>query len=194
MASNSWYAKPRPQASTSSLRVTPSNSPALRPPSRSLNKPSLHQSALSLQPVLGTTTPSPSGFSSHDESRSFALCAGSAAVLAELDLENNVSQRFFRARPSVTSIHPVASFYNQSAPPTTPSSRPRSFSNLKLSPHANLYGGSPSNDLAESHSPKVGSSKERIKAVTSVSISPNGRFLAVGEVGKCHTTRDRSAR
>lgn len=193
MANNSWYAKSKTQGSASTLRVTPSNSPVLRPPSRSPHKPSLHQSALSLQTVLGTTTTSPSGFSSHDESGSFALCAGSAAVLAELDHENNVSQRFFRARPSAISINPVASFYNQSAPPITPGPRSRSMSNLKLSPHSSLYSGSPSNDSSESSIPKAWSSRERIKAVTSVSISPNGRFLAVGEVGECHITRVKRA-
>lgn len=183
MANNSLSAKTKAQGPASSLRITPSHSPVLRPPSRSHHKPSLHQSTLSLQTVIGTTTTNPNGFSSHDESRSFALCAGSAAVLAELDHENNVNQRFFRARPSAISINPVASFYNQCTPPTTPDSRKRSLSNLKLSPHANLYNGSPSNDLAENHSPRAwSSSRERIKSVTSVSISPNGRFLAVGEV------------
>lgn len=188
MANNSWNPKSKAQGSASSLRITPSNSPVLKPPSRSPHKPSLHQSTLSLQSVLGTTTASPNGFSSHDESRSFALCAGSAAVLAEFDNENEVSQRFFRARPSATSINPVASFYNQSTPPTTPesrSTRPRSLSNLKPSPHASLHNNSPSNDI-ENNTPRAWSSRERIKAVTSVSISPNGRFLAVGEVREFH--------
>lgn len=183
MANNSITAKSKAQGPASSLRITPSNSPVLRPPSRSLHKPSLHHSALLLQSVLGTTTTTPTGFSSHDESRSFALCAGSAAVLAELDHENNVSQRFFRARPSATSVNPIASFYNQPNPPTTPDARARSVSNLKLSPHTNFYNGSPSNDFADNGSPRAWSSRERIKAVTSVSISPNGRFLAVGETG-----------
>lgn len=182
MANNSWNTKSKAQGPTSSFRITPSNSPVVRPPSRSLHKPSLHQSTLSLQTVIGTTTINPNGFSSHDESRSFALCAGSAAVLAELDGENNVTQRFFRARPSAVSINPVASFYNQSTPPTTPDSGKRALSNLKFSPHASLYNGSPSNDLTENHGPRAWSSRERIKSVTSVSISPNGRFLAVGEV------------
>ena len=189
MANNSLNTKSRAQGPSSSLGVTPTNSPVLRPPSRSHHKPSLHQSTLSLQTVIGTTTTNPNGFSSHDESRSFALCAGSAAVLAELDAENNVNQRFFRARPSATPINPVTSFYSQSTAPVTPDSRKRSISNLKLSPHTSLYNGSPSNDLAENSSPRAWSSRERIKAVTSVSISPNGRFLAVGEVSNSLSIR-----
>ncbi|KAJ5907405.1 hypothetical protein N7495_000087 [Penicillium taxi] len=140
-----------------------------RPPSRS----SL-QSSLSLRTVLGTTTTTPNGFSSHDQSKTFALCAGSAAVLAELDDDGNISQRFFRARPSATSMNPVTSFYNQSTPPSTPDPRLRSLSHNRSNPHLNVNNASPHSDL---------SSRERVKAVTSVSISPNGRFLAVGETG-----------
>lgn len=169
-------------AGSGSLRITPSNSPFLRPSTRSPNKPPAHQSTLALQTVIGTTTTSPNGFACHDQSRSFAFCAGSAAVLAELDDDANVSQRFFRARPSATSVNPVTSFYSQSTPPSTPDAKTRPIPNLRSSTPASAHSGSPSSDLAESHSPRGWSSRERIKAVTSVSISPNGRFLACGEV------------
>ncbi|KAJ5732153.1 hypothetical protein N7493_003634 [Penicillium malachiteum] len=165
-----------------SLKITPSNSPVLRPGTRSVNK-SPHQSSLSLQTVLGTTTTTPNGFSSHDQSKSFALCAGSAAVLAELDDDANITQRFFRARPSATSVNPTSSFYNQSTPPSTPDPRSRSLSHIRSNPHLNVPNGSPSSDTADGGSPRAWSSRERIKAVTSVSLSPNGRFLAVGETG-----------
>lgn len=165
-----------------SLKITPSNSPVLRPGTRSPSKSS-HQSSLSLQTVLGTTTTTPNGFSSHDQSKSFALCAGSAAVLAELDDDANITQRFFRARPSATSVNPTTSFYNQSTPPATPDPKSRSLSHIRSNPHLNLPNGSPSSEAAENGSPRSWSSRERIKAVTSVSISPNGRFLAVGETG-----------
>lgn len=165
-----------------SIRITPANSPVLRPGARSPSKSS-HQSSLSLQVVLGTTTTTPNGFSSHDQSKSFALCAGSAAVLAELDDEANISQRFFRARPSATSVNPTTSFYNQSTPPATPDPKSRSLSHIRSNPHLNIPNGSPSSEAADNGSPRARSSRERIKAVTSVSISPNGRFLAVGETG-----------
>ncbi|KAJ5780156.1 hypothetical protein N7457_005316 [Penicillium paradoxum] len=165
-----------------SLKITPSNSPILRPGNRSPSKPS-HQSSLSLQTVIGTTTTTPNGFSSHDMSKSFALCAGSAAVLAELDENDNITQRFFRARPSATSVNPSTSFYNQSTPPATPDPRSRSLSHIRSNPHLNIPNGSPSSEVVDAGSPRGWSSRERIKAVTSVSISPNGRFLAVGETG-----------
>ncbi|CAI7622044.1 unnamed protein product [Penicillium bialowiezense] len=168
---------------SASLKITPSNSPILRPGTRSPSKTS-HQSSLSLQTVIGTTTTTPNGFSSHDQSRSFALCAGSAAVLAQLDDDDNISQRFFRARPSAISLNPSTSFYNQnSTPPSTPDPRSRSLSHIRSNPHLNIPNGSPSSEAGEAGSPRGWSSRERIKAVTSVSISPNGRFLAVGETG-----------
>ncbi|CAL5869842.1 uncharacterized protein PFLUO_LOCUS4073 [Penicillium psychrofluorescens] len=165
-----------------SLKITPSNSPSLRPGMRSPSK-SAHQSSLSLQTVIGTSTTTPNGFSSHDQSRSFALCAGSAAVLAELDDDGNISQRFFRARPSATSVNPITSFYNPSTPPATPDSKSRSLAHIRSNPHLNPHNASPSNEVPDYSSPRTWSSRERVKAVTSVSISPNGRFLAVGETG-----------
>ncbi|KAJ5666369.1 uncharacterized protein N7477_008817 [Penicillium maclennaniae] len=166
---------------SASLKITPSNSPVLRPGTRSPSKSS-HQSCLSLQTVLGTTTTTPNGFSSHDESKRFALCAGSAAVLAELDDDANISQRFFRARPSATSVNPTTSFYNHSTPPATPDPKARPLSHIRSNPHLNLPA-SPAGEASDGGSPRAWSSRERIKAVTSVSISPNGRFLAVGETG-----------
>lgn len=167
-----------------SLKITPSNSPILRPGTRSHSKSAAHQSSLSLQTVIGTTTTTPNGFSSHDHSKSFALCAGSAAVLAELDDNANVNQRFFRARPSATSVHPTTSFYNHStsSSPVTPDSKARSLSHFRSNPHLNMHHASPTNEFGDNGSPRTWSSRDRIKAVTSVSISPNGRFLAVGEV------------
>ncbi|KAJ6141818.1 hypothetical protein N7497_010917 [Penicillium chrysogenum] len=135
-----------------SLKITPSNSPILRPGTRSPSKTS-HQSSLSLQTVIGTTTTTPNGFSSHDQSRSFALCAGSAAVLAELDENDKITQRFFRARPSATSVNPSTSFYNQSTPPATPDPRSRSLSHIRSNPHLNIHNGSPSSEAVDSGEP-----------------------------------------
>ncbi|KAL4918230.1 WD40-repeat-containing domain protein [Aspergillus aurantiobrunneus] len=182
MASNTLSVRSKTAGPAQSLRATPSNSP-LRPPTRSSNKPSLYQSALSLQTVIGTTTTTPNGFSYHDQSKSFAFCAGSAGVLAELDDNNNVNQRFFRARPIANSINPVTSFYNQSTPPATPDGRTKSLPSIKAPSYSGSSNGTPSNEIAEAPSPRTWSSRERVKAVSSIAISPNGRFLALGETG-----------
>ncbi|KAL5001226.1 quinon protein alcohol dehydrogenase-like superfamily [Aspergillus recurvatus] len=181
MANNALSVKSKTAGPNHSLRVTPSNSPSIRPPTRSA-KPSLYQSALSLQTVIGTTATTPNGFSYHDQSNSFAFCAGSAGVLAELDEDNNVNQRFFRARPTASSINPVISFYNQCTPPATPDARTKSLPGIKATPHNGSYNSSPSTETVDA-SPRVWSSRERVKAVTSIAISPNGRFIALGETG-----------
>ncbi|KAL4803581.1 WD40-repeat-containing domain protein [Aspergillus unguis] len=183
MANNTLGVKHKNTGPAQSLRATPSNSPSIRPPTRSCNKPSPYQSALSLQTVIGTTTTTPNGFSYHDQSKSFAFCAGSAGVLAELDDDHNVNQRFFRARPTATSINPVTSFYNPSTPPATPDARTKSTPVPKAPNYAGGYSGSPSIEMTDVPSPRAWSSRERVKAVTSVAISPNGRFLVLGETG-----------
>ncbi|KAK2758340.1 hypothetical protein FQN54_004188 [Arachnomyces sp. PD_36] len=181
MANNSLAPKSKLAGPGSSLRITPSNSPILKPAARPPNKLSSHQSALSLQTVIGTTTSTPNGFSSHEPSNSFALCAGSAAILVELDSDLNISQRFFRARPMATGLNTVPSFYNNSStPPVTPDTRNRPLPSSR-SANGSIYLGSPATESADGG--RSWTSRERIKAVTSISISPNGRFLAVGETG-----------
>lgn len=179
MASNPWSAKGKIPGSATSLKITPANSPVLRPGTRSPSKPSPHQSALTLQTVIGTTTATPNGFSSHESTKSFALCVGSAAILAQIETDGTVNQRFFRARPTASPVNPVVSFYNQPASsPVTPDNRYRSVANRP----AASGGLTSSADWADGSTSRTWSSRERIKAVTSVAISPNGRFLAIGEV------------
>ncbi|KAI1914367.1 hypothetical protein LOZ61_002269 [Ophidiomyces ophidiicola] len=171
-------------SATGSLKITPTASPILKPSPKPASKSSSHLCTLSLRTVIGTTTSDPNGFSYHESSRTLALCAGSAAVLVELDDELNIHQQFFRARPTATGLNPVPSYYNNTqTPPITPDTRPRV---LQVAPR--LTGGSipyastPSK-WGEAASSRTWSSRERIKAVTSVALSPNGRFLAVGESG-----------
>ncbi|OXV06495.1 hypothetical protein Egran_05738 [Elaphomyces granulatus] len=181
MANNiPWSGKTKFAGPGASLKITPSNSPVLRSATRSPQKPTPCQSTLSLQTVIGTTTTTPNGFSSHEPTRSFALCAGSAAILAEIDIDLNINQRFFRARPTATAVNPVISFYSQSTPPTTPETRRPSLA-ARSGTNVNFYGASPGGDWTDATNSRTWSSRERIKAVSSVEISPNGRFLAVGE-------------
>ncbi|RAL17747.1 WD40 repeat domain-containing protein [Aspergillus homomorphus CBS 101889] len=183
MAYNTLNAKSKSN-SGSSFRITPTNSPVLRPSTRSsMHKTSLQQAVLTLQAVIGTTTSSPRGFSIHAGSNSFAICAGSTVVLAELDEQKTLQQRFYRARPSATSVNPVTSFYNNATPPTTPDNRAKTPLGTKSAAQNALHSGTPGSELADGHSPRAWSSRERVKAVTSVAISPNGGLLAVGETG-----------
>lgn len=180
---NSLTVKSRLSGPSPSSKLTPSNSPLLKPPARSHYRHSSYQTSLSLQAVIGTTTSGPNGFSSHEPSRSVALCAGSAAVLAELDEELNLSQRFFRARPNATGFNLVPSYYNNGTPPGTPDTRLRS-GTVRQGANGSPYASVTSADCGDANASRSWSSRERVKAVTSVSLSPNGRFLAVGEASK----------
>lgn len=186
---SSTPANPRTLANTGlGLKLTPSNSPFTRTP-RSPNKSrgGLYESGLSLKRIIGTTVSSPNAFSCLSPSRIFAYTAGAAAVVVNIDDTSNYSQRFFRARPTAI---PLNATNNSSCTPSTPTNtandgRNRSVANIRDSavpyspstPHTSL-------DWGESPSSKTWTSRERIKAATCLSISSDGRLLAVGEVRK----------
>lgn len=170
------------------LKLTPSNSPFPRTP-RSPNKSrgGLYESGLSLKRIIGTTVSSPTAFDSLSCSRLFAYTAGAAAVVVSFEDSLNYSQRFFRARPTAI---PLTTGSSSSGAPSTPTNiandgRNRSVASLRDSvvpyspsiPYSSLeWGDSPSS--------KTWTSRERIKAATCLSISRDGRFLAVGEVSR----------
>lgn len=184
---SSTPANPRTFAANTGLglKLTPSNSPYPRTP-RSPNKSrGLYESGLSLKRIIGTTVSFPTAFDSLSSSRIFAYTAGAAAVVVNVDDESKYSQRFFRARPTAI---PLNSVNTTSLAPSTPTNtandgRNRTVASLRDSvvpyspttPHTSLeWGDSPSS--------KTWTSRERIKAATCLSISRDGRFLAVGEV------------
>jgi hypothetical protein len=168
------------------LKLTPSNSPYPRTPKSPGKSRGLYESGLSLERIIGTTVSSPTAFDSLTSSRIFAYTAGAAAVVVNVDDTPEFSQRFFRARPTAVPLNTIST---PSGAPSTPSNtandgRNRSVANLRdaavpyspSTPHTNLeWGDSPSS--------KTWTSRERIKAATCLSISRDGRFLAVGEVG-----------
>jgi hypothetical protein len=163
------------------LKLTPSNSPYPRTP-RSPNKQrALYESGLSLKRIIGTTVSSPTAFDTLS-SPIFAYTAGAAAVVVNT---SNHSQRFFRARPTAI---PLNSSTTASCAPSTPTNaandgRNRAVATLRDSavpyspttPHSTL-------DWGDSPSSKTWTSRERIKAATCLSLSRDGRLLAVGEV------------
>ena len=158
---------------------TPTKSPFPRSGSRSPRKYNTG-TTLNLRSVIGTTTSNPSGLTAYDGSRTFAYCAGSAAVLANVEDDGQVTQRFFRARPLASSINPQTPYYSQSTPTATPTKR------KSIMPGLNTYltpTSSPIRARREEESGHTWTERERIKAATSVSLSRDGRLLAVGETG-----------
>jgi hypothetical protein len=166
-----------------SLKLTPSNSPYLRTtPLRSPVKTSRAEATLALKQVIGSTTNSANAFDSLSSGRCFAFTAGAAAVVAAVDEEDHVSQRFFRARPTTNPLNPSASVYGGPSTPTQNESRNRTAAALRDGGLGASPLGSPANEWGDSPGNRTWSTRERIKAATCVSFSPDGKFLAVGEV------------
>lgn len=170
-----------------SLKITPSNSPIAKSTQKSPIRSNFSSAVLSLQKVIGTTTSSQCGFACHGDSRKIALCAGSAVLLAEFDEQYHINQRFYRALPTVS-----ASNHAISARPTiqhTPSDGRRRSLAPSMTPSratVSVPPPSPSREWSESESFKTWTSRKRIKATSSVDISCDGKYLAVGEVNLRH--------
>ncbi|KAH0172461.1 WD40 repeat-like protein, partial [Aureobasidium melanogenum] len=125
---------------------------------------------LSLKRVIGTTCQTVFCFDHLPETKSFAYTAGAAAVVASVHSDGSISQRFFRANPA------------------HPQQRSNLISAISASPaDSRLRSPLPPTDRIEWNDSPAGSKssavRERVKAATAVSFSPNGRFLAVGETG-----------
>lgn len=167
------------------LKLNPSNSPNPRTPKSPNKIRALFDTELQLNRIIGTTVSSPTAFDCLSSPRIFAYTAGAAAVVVNIDDTSAYSQRFFRARPAAAPL--IAS----SATPFTPSTptniandgKSRAVGSLKDLAIQNSPS-TPYNSLewGDSPSSKTWTSRERIKAATCLSISGDGRLLAVGEV------------
>jgi hypothetical protein len=162
------------------VRLTPTaNSSAKAVPKAS--KISRNETGLSLRHVIGTTANCASCVATLPEKRQLAFTAGAAAVICSFDEKLNFKQRFFRARPTAIPLNPIPTVYG----PTTPTNPAAEFRNRVAGRESNLGGApfSPSTpEWSDSPSSKTWTARERVKAATCVSFSPDGKYLAVGEV------------
>lgn len=104
-------------------------------------------------------------------------------VVVEID-GSEYLQRYYRARPATSPLFQVSPFSQSSASPsnnniTTPKANDARNRTVKGS-RESLFT---SPDYNDSQASKTWTSRERIKAATCVSLSKDGRFLAVGETG-----------
>ncbi|KAL8785376.1 MAG: hypothetical protein Q9213_003382 [Squamulea squamosa] len=148
-------------------------------PSRSnaggINSPAV---CLVLESVLGSTVSSINALSAAIDTKCFAFCAGSTVVLAEINSELRLNQRFFFVKPDALPAQVTPSYYN----PATPT---------KATGNRALVNVSCKDDSGLSFAPfdcnvdSVGKEKSshRFRSVTSVALSPSGKYLAIGEVG-----------
>ncbi|ROW06411.1 hypothetical protein VMCG_04362 [Cytospora schulzeri] len=150
------------------LKLTPSNQQVFsKTPNRSRN----YEPRLFLKRVAGTTCSSPTGFDSVE--RCFAYIAGGAAVVVDVEGGQH-TQRFYRARPTAVPVFSVAPvLHGSSSPNATP----------KANDARNRVAPRESPGQGDSLASKTWTSRERIKAATCVSLSRDGRYLAVGETG-----------
>ena len=173
------------------LKLTPSNSPysrasGARSPHR-LARP-YGDSGLTLIGILGTTTTSPPAFDCLPKQRLFAWVAGATVIVARLgdDLQQIpwCTQRFYRAHPTAVPISTSPPNLGGSTPTQTASSDPRyrALTPLRESGITSVGAGSPIGDWGESPSARTWTARERIKTATCVALSPDGSFVALGEV------------
>ncbi len=167
-------------------RLSSNNSPSPRAP-RPLHKwQGIYDSGLSLKRIIGTTVTLPTGFDSLPTERIFAYVAGAAVVVVQLEQDGKYTQRFFRAHPSAVPVLPVHSNATTFSVPITSTPETRSRTIAQRESFISSSPSTPKNlrkTFADSPLSKTWTSRERIKAATCLSLSRDGRFLAVGETG-----------
>jgi len=184
MATHSYGLRSRLNGQSPSLRTPTTGSPLPKPAASSPRRTRPWDVSLHLQRVIGTTTKSPTGLSCCPAIDSYAYCAGAVVVLARVEDDGSVSHRYYKARPTVLSLNPPTSHYETHSPAGTPSKRRTS------SVFTSGYGGrddhagaSFGREWLDETSGQTWTARERIKAATCVSLSQDGRWLAVGESG-----------
>lgn len=148
---------------------------------RSPNRVSREGQCLRLQRIIGNTITSPSCFDGLSKSRCFAYTAGGAVVLVRVTEDSKLEETFYRAKSPVSTTQPGAT-YDSHTVLGTPTPRNRNLGLSRDAWHVPSPSGAPTSDVAELNSPRPGSARERTKAATCVSLSPDGRLLAFGEV------------
>lgn len=160
------------------LRSTPRGSPAHRSPAVRSPVKTVHeeQYCLSLRNIIGTTTTSSNAFDGLASTRSIAYVAGAAAVLVTFSQDLKTTQRLFRAKPSSSSHPPAQSGYDSPTPGS------RTYGARERYPGSARVTNTAIADSFDPPSSRAAALRERTKALTCVCLSPDGRFVATGEV------------
>ena len=168
---------------------TPSGTPNVAQPRgrQSPSKSTVDQTSgckLALKAVMGTTTSTPAAFAYLPKASCFAACAGSMAVVNHVDQDLNVQQSFFRATSNMHAGQ-GSSGYDSPLTASTPDARNRQLPSLKANvqtPKSLGIGSEFSCSLGK------GPARQRTRSATCISLSPDGQYLAMGEVGTWETT------
>lgn len=140
---------------------------------------------LGLSKVIGTTTTSSNAFSSLPSARSIGYIAGAVAILAKVNDDGTLSQSFFRAKHHTATQAASRALTELSLNPLSPSqARTRGSSRHRDSVGSPSPFGSSFHETSDSPGSKnTGAGVEKVKPLTCLSLSPNGKLLAAGEVG-----------
>ncbi|EMC95037.1 hypothetical protein BAUCODRAFT_41361, partial [Baudoinia panamericana UAMH 10762] len=136
---------------------------------------------LRLSRVIGTTTISATAFATLPPTCQFAYAAGAVVVLAAVDENAQIKQRFFRARSPLTASGREGGVQATQAS-TGLDSRSR-VSEVVRDQKPTVSPLSAARDWSDSPTGRSSTARDRVKAITSVALSPNGRWLAAGETG-----------
>ncbi|MCJ1288265.1 hypothetical protein MMC26_007620 [Xylographa opegraphella] len=174
-----WMSQPMAQS-------TPSHTPKAIQLQETTQTPSKRQSqqgelTLALKSIIGTTTYSSRGFDCNFANSSFATCAGSAAVVTHVDSELKVVQKFFRSREGSSVPHSASSNHDSKAAASTPEPRTHLVGSLRRKTFG--IGATRSPQVDQGVSPGRANIRQKTRATSCVSLSPDGRLLAVGETG-----------
>ena len=168
----------QPDAYSIQSQISPSRSLAAQTPNRSNRNGSNFD--LELKNILGSTTCSTFGFDCSPDASSFAVCAGSTAVVSHVDEHLNVTHKYFRARPTALPVHKTPSYYEAPNISNTPEPQSRAVSALKGSTRSRR--STRSSLFEQTASPNNSTRRQRTRAITCVSLSADAKLLAVGEV------------
>ncbi|MCJ1382310.1 hypothetical protein MMC17_005423 [Xylographa soralifera] len=136
---------------------------------------------LTLKSIIGTTTYSSRGFDCNSATSSFATCAGSAAVVTYVDSELKVVQKFFRARNGPSLLHSTSTNHDIQGAASTPEPRTHLAGSLRRKTFG--IGSTRSPQVDQGISPGRANIRQKTRATSCVSLSSDGRLLAVGETG-----------
>jgi len=179
-----------PRATTASTNIL---SPASNSPHSKtllarplLRKAGRNEQDLGLKLIIGTTTNSSSAFDALPGSRCIGYLAGAVAVVGKVNEDGSISQTFFRSKQLLIPNAGGAPLNEISLNPSSPSHNSRNRTPLR---HRDSTAGAASFTSSiysslDSPGSKNGTSiVEKVKPLVSISFTPNGKLLAVGEVG-----------
>lgn len=132
---------------------------------------------LNLTRIIGTTTSSSCAFDCLPDLSCFAVCAGSAAIVNYVDPNSKITQKLFRVKGSAG--YQTNGSSDSLVGTSTPEAKNRQRL-LKSSIFNAKAVGSPSNDYGAS--PGKIAARQRTRSAACISLSRDGKLLALGEV------------